>query len=423
MRFREEDFVPGAEIVSDSGATWPVSYADVEPFYGEAEQMLDVSGETGTDPTDPPRSTPFPQSVCALSATSRRIGDAASALDLNPFRLPLAINYRSTSARSACEACTTCDTFACAIGAKNDMATTMIPGLVEHGMKLMPETLVTQLRHQGGKITEVHCVDRAKRTKAVLRAGIVVLSAGALSSPHLLLASGLQKLSPAGKGIGRYLMRHCNAIVYGVFPGQADSVGEFHKQLGIHDYYFGHSDIEEPAGKLGTMQQIQTPPAGLVEAMLSKPFGRVLSKAVKHLTGLLVIAEDQPRQANRVDVSPDQQDVFGMPRMLVETRYTPRDVAARAALVGRAKKVLRKAGALFCYVHKIRTFSHAVGSIRMGDDTEEAPLDRFCGLRGLENLYVVDGSFMPTSAGINPSLTIAANALRVGDHLVHRYAS
>ncbi|MGA7305180.1 MAG: GMC oxidoreductase, partial [Rhodothermales bacterium] len=100
--------------------------------------------------------------------------------------------------------------------------------------------------------------------------------------------------------------------------------------------------------------------------------------------------------------------------------YSDRDLAARSALVGQAKRILRRAGAMFNYVHKIKTFSHAVGSVRMGDDPDSAPLDRHCAFRGVDNLFVVDGSFMPTSAGINPSLTIAANALRVADHMVER---
>jgi choline dehydrogenase-like flavoprotein len=171
------------------------------------------------------------------------------------------------------------------------------------------------------------------------------------------------------------------------------------------------------------MQQIQTPPASLVEAMVPKPFGKLLSKGVKHLTGLLIIAEDQPQWENRVRLNSQRQDAFGMPAMIVDSHYSDRDLAARAALVGKANQILSRAGAMFSYVHKIKTFSHAVGSIRMGDDPKKAPLDRYCQFRGADNLFVVDGSFMPTSAGLNPSLTIAANALRVADYIVNTRGS
>lgn len=420
MRFRSGDFHPQEEIIGDSGAVWPFEYTDLEPYYGRAERILDVSGATGVDPTEPPRTQPYPQPPSRLSETSRRIQAAAESLDLSPFRLPLAINYREAPDRTQCIACTTCDTFACAINAKNDLATVVIPDLVARGMALFPRTMVTRLRRHNGQIESAVCLDRNDGSSFELRGRTFVLSGGAMSSPHLLLASGLGEVNPAGDAIGRYLMRHCNAITYGIFPGKPDPVGEFHKQLGIHDFYHGHPEIAHPAGKLGTMQQIQTPPASLVEAMVPKPFGAILAKGVSHLTGLLIIAEDQPQRDNRVRVDANRKDAFGMPAMVVDSHYSDRDLAARSALVGQAKRILRRAGAMFNYVHKIKTFSHAVGSVRMGDDPDSAPLDRHCAFRGVDNLFVVDGSFMPTSAGINPSLTIAANALRVADHLVER---
>ncbi|MFV1980537.1 MAG: GMC family oxidoreductase, partial [Rhodothermia bacterium] len=163
--------------------------------------------------------------------------------------------------------------------------------------------------------------------------------------------------------------------------------------------------------------------ASLVEAVVPKPFGKLLSMGVKLLTGLLIIAEDQPLYGNRVLVDRAKRDAFGMPTMIVESQYSPRDVAARAALLGKAKQVLKKAGALAVYLHKITTFSHSVGSVRLGDDEATAPLDPDCRFRGVDNLFVVDGSFMPTSAGINPSLTITANALRVSKAVIQQLAS
>jgi len=304
------------------------------------------------------------------------------------------------------------------VSAKNDIATTVIPKLLAAGMRLFPKTIVTRLDSDGSRIRKAHCLDRSTGKRFELEAKVVVLSAGALGSPHLLLASGLDGRNPAGKHVGRYLMRHCNAITYGIFPKSPDPVGEFHKQLGIHDFYNGHSTISEPHGKLGTMQQIQTPPAGLVEAVVPKPFGKLLSKGVRFLTGLLIIAEDQPNFENGVSIDTTRTDAFGMPAMVVESRYSERDLAARKALVDKAKQVLRAAGAWAVYVHKITTFSHSVGSVRLGDDAASAPLDPDCRFRGIDNLFVVDGSFMPTSAGINPSLTIAANALRVSGTVI-----
>ncbi|MFQ5652088.1 MAG: GMC oxidoreductase [bacterium] len=419
MRFREADFEPAPEIVSASGARWPFGYAQLAPYYRQAERILNIAGESGQDPTEPPRDTPYPQKLNTLSETSQMLKAAAERLGFAPFRLPLAINYALNGHQPGCEACPTCDTFACAIQAKNDLATRVLPELITKGLELRPNTIAVELVSENSKIQSVVCYDKIRQDTAAYTAGTVVLSAGALASAHLLLASGLEKLNPGGHTVGRYLTRHCNAIAFGFFPKNPNPRNEFHKQLAIHDFYFGHTTIREPAGKLGSMQQLQTPPVGLVQALVPRPFGRLLGLGVPHLTGLLVMAEDQPRYDNHVAVDPAQVDRFGLPQLLVTHHYTARDTAARDALLQKAKEILKEAGALFCYLHKIKTFSHAVGTVRMGPEPETSALDPHCRFRGLDNLFVVDGSFMPTSGGLNPSLTISANALRVGEYLVN----
>jgi len=246
----------------------------------------------------------------------------------------------------------------------------------------------------------------------------VILSAGSLASPHLLLAAGLQQLNPGGDVVGRSLTRHCNAIAFGFFPKRPDPHNEFHKQLGIHDFYFGHASIKSPKGKLGSMQQLQTPPIGLVKGMLPKPIGKLAALFVPHLTGLIVLAEDQPKYENHLALDRSKSDRFGLPQLQITHHYTKRDYAARDALLKKAQGILKKAGAILFYKHKIKTFSHAVGTVRMGESPESSALDQYCQFRGIDNLFVVDGSFMPTSGGLNPSLTISANALRVGRHIL-----
>jgi choline dehydrogenase-like flavoprotein len=416
MRLREADFESAPEIVGDSDARWPYRYADLEPYYTQAEHILNIAGEAGGDPTEPKRSAPYPQTLNGLSQTSRMIDSAARRLGLQPFRLPLAINYSSNNSQASCVACPTCDTFACAIQAKNDLATRVLPDLIKKGLELKTNTVAIKLIADQNQISSVECFDKQTQQKVTYRARVFILSAGALASPHLLLASGLQQFNPGGDTIGRYLTRHCNAIAFGFFSHKHPDV--FHKQLGIHDFYFGHPTIKNPKGKLGSLQQLQTPPVALVHAQVPKPFGQILGLGVPHLTGLLVMAEDQPQFENHVAVDPSQADRFGLPQLLVTHRYTRRDYAARDALLGKAKQILKQAGAGFCYVHHIKTFSHAVGTVRMGDDPKSSALDPYCQFRGLKNLFVVDGSFMPTSGGLNPSLTISANALRVGEYIV-----
>jgi choline dehydrogenase-like flavoprotein len=423
LRFRERDFEPDPEIVGTSQARWPFGYDELEPYYVRAEELLEVAGESGVDPTEPPRATPYPHAPGRLSHTSGVIERAARDLGLHPFRLPLAINYQNGGVRRACQACTTCDAFACAVEAKNDVATAVIPALIRAGMELRPRTVVRRLILEGDRITGVECIERDSGRAWRAHGDVVVLAAGVLATPHLLLASGLERVNPAGQAVGRFLMRHCNGLVYGFFRHPPNPAREFHKQIGIHDFYFGHRDIHVPRGKLGCIQQVMAPPIGLIQARVPALVGRVLSLGVDHVTGLLAIAEDTPQQSNGVTVDWAQRDAYGLPVPVVRHDYTPRDLLARRALLRQSKRVLRQAGARFFYVHHIETFSHAVGTVRMGTDPATSPLDELGRYRGVRNLWVTDGSVMPTSAAVNPSLTISAIALRAGDAIVRAAAA
>jgi choline dehydrogenase-like flavoprotein len=408
FRYRQEDFSPPAEIVGDSAAAWPFDYAELEPYYRRAEELLGVAGAAGVDPTEPGRSEPFPRSPIALAAVSRRIAEAASGLGMRPFRIPMAIDGER------CRACTTCDAYACAVSAKNDLATRLLPVLMERGLELRAETVAVRLVARQGRVTHVEAFDRATGRVESIAAEAFVLAGGALASPHLVLASGLAARSPAAAAIGRYLMRHCNAMVYGYFPQRPNPAGEHHKQIAIHDYYFG--DAAAPGlGKLGGIQQVMAPPPGLLRGMLPRPLAWPAAAMAEHLTGLLVIAEDQPRATNRVEIDRGVTDRFGLPRLRIHHRYSRRDLAARRALARRAREVLKMAGARFCLTWNVTTFSHALGTLRMGLDPSTSPLDGGGAFRGLDNLWISDASALPTSAGVNPSLTIAANALRIAE--------
>ena len=266
FRLRTSDFEPRDDAWK-TGAAWPIRYEELEPFYARAEEILGVGGSAGADPFEPPRSTPYPHEPAPLSPTSRMIAEAGRRLGLTPFPLPLAVNH-TNGARVPCRSCPTCDTFACAVSAKNDVATAVLPELIRLGLELRPRTLVTGLRRQGGRIAEVEAVDTVPNERVSFRAGQVLLAAGALSSPHLLLGSGLAAHNPAGAAVGAYLTRHCTGIVYGLFRGLPDEGQLFHKQVGFHDAYFGGTNPGDPDGPLGAIQQVQSPPEGLVRARL-----------------------------------------------------------------------------------------------------------------------------------------------------------
>ena len=217
-------------------------------------------------------------------------------------------------------------------------------------------------------------------------------------------------------------MRHYNEFLFGAFPRKPDPARVFHKQLGIHDLYFGHPQADV-RGKLGGMQQLVTPPPAMVLRELGKTLGSAVALTVEHLTGWLTIAEDQPQADNQVLLDHAVTDRYGLPGAVIRHRYSDRDRAAGRILGNTARAILRRAGAWIVYRRKVHTFAHALGTVRMGSNPRTSVLDPDLRFRGLDNLYVVDGSVMPTSAAVNPSLTIAALSLRAARRLVARARS
>jgi choline dehydrogenase-like flavoprotein len=403
FRFRERDFAGDRDVVAGSGARWPYDYAELAPYYDRAEQLLHIAGDDRGDPTAPPRTRCFGHAPAPLAQVSERLRAAAVAGGLSPFHLPLAIDH------ARCIGCRTCDTFACAIEAKNDVATTLLRPLVARGLALQPRTVAVRLEAECGRVVRLHVVRRDTGAREVIAAARFVLAAGALGSAHLILASRLDELSPARRAVGRHLMRHANAVVMGLYRERP--AHGFHKQLAIHDWYFG---LPRGLTKLGGVQQMMTPPVELVRAHLPAP-ARPLARLVEHATGLLCIAEDQPRRGNGVAVDWTVRDTYGLPQLVIEHAHSSRDERARDALVGESRRLLAATGARLTVRHDVKTFSHALGTLRMGVDPASSPLDGECRYRGVANLWVTDGSALPMSAGVNPSLTIAANALRAAE--------
>lgn len=420
LRLRARDFDRRTEIVGATDAAWPVSYEELEPYYRAAERILGVAGRTPRNPCDPSEAAAYPHRSPALQGPARLIRDAAAGLGLNPTHLPLAIDFRGNgTGNGSCVRCGTCDGYICAVGAKREPAAAVLPALAGRGFKLVPNTVAVRILWRGRRVAGVVGIDRRSGRRTTFTGKRYVLAGGALGSAHLVLASGLECASPAGDWIGRCLMRHCNMIAYGFFRRRLTGAGAFHKQVGIFDYY----GLREDEPHYGALQSIHTPPPGLIAARLPGFTPRSLAPVLARCAGLLAMAEDEPRRENRIEVSRTLGDRWGIPRATITHRYTRRDLAARRHLARAAGAVLRAAGAIATVRLRIPTFSHAVGTLRMGPDPATAPLDRWCRFRGIDNLWVTDGSFMPRSGAVNPSLTIAANALRVANRIAGRRAA
>ena len=405
LRLRERDFAGYDSVAPD--ISWPFDYGELAPYYDEAERLLGVRGDDGPDPTAPPRERQLPGSTLDMSPTSRALEAAALRLGLHPFRVPLAIDR----ARGSCESCCACDGFVCDL--KNDLATTVLPRLQEAGLEIRPDTVVRRLVTKGAQVVEAEAVDRVSGERLRFEADRFVVAAGALATPQLLLASGLDRRCPAGGAVGRYLMRHCNGIVLGGAPPSIGDPDDFRKEIGIHDFYFGDPQDGRLSDRLGIIQQLRATRIALAVAPLPARLREALNPMASRVLALIVMAEDQPRADNRIQLEPTKTDRFGRPRARIHHRHTRRDRAARRALAARAKQVLEEAHAAFTLTLPVTTFSHALGTVRMGEHPRRFPVAPDGRFRGVENLWITDSSVFPTSAAVNPSLTIAANALRV----------
>lgn len=418
FRMRVKDFEGPPQPDTDKRNTtlaWPFDYKTLARYYDEAEELQCVAGIKGQDITEPPRKKDYPQKPpLQLSRPSQRIWDAAIKLGLHPFYIPMAINFSGCN-NHHCILCNTCDHYLCKIEAKNDLSVSLLPQAIRYGATVLDNHRAVRINFSKNRAQSVDVINQENGQRFTVKCKHLIVAAGPIATPHLLLASGIESVSTATKHIGHNLMRHINGVVSGVVTYIANPDNTLAKRVAIADYYFGDSSGKMlPEGNWGIIQDIATPGKGVIKA--NAPFGlkNIAATFSQFLINQLVIAEDIPQYTNRIYCS-DPKDIFGMPQVMIYHRYHNRDIQARNALYKQAKRILRKAGALFFYTMPIVTFSHALGTCRMGNNKNLSAINPECRLWDIENCYITDASALPTGGSVNPSLTIAANALRVAD--------
>jgi choline dehydrogenase-like flavoprotein len=400
IRYRREDFSPLAHL---GGTTpgWPITYDDLEPCYSQAEQMYSVRGQIGEDPTEPPHSChyshpPVPDEP-AISALRRRL----SKVGLHPASLPLGVDLPQWLARAR----TPWDAFPDTTGGKMDAETAALKSALAHkNVQLRTKAKVTRL-HAGadGRITGVELA-----SGEVLSAPVVVLAAGAIQSAALLLASANGEnptgLANSSDQVGRNFMNHNSSAVLALHPlWTNDSV--YQKTLMVNDYYLTGGPKGEPLGNIQLLGKIS---GTILHATTSMP--RLLANWVaRHSVDLYAMSEDLPNPESRVTLK-EGQIVLDWKRSNWE---------AHLALVARLKAKLRQAGypVVLSRAFDRRTPSHQCGTARMGSDPKTSVVDTFCRTHDHANLFITDASVLPTSAAVNPALTVAALAIRAARHL------
>jgi choline dehydrogenase-like flavoprotein len=377
---------------------WPLTYLEIEPYYSEAEQLLDVGGQTGADPTEPPRSRAYPSNLPEMSETAKRVQRGAQAIDINGFPHPLAIRFNK-----GCRRCFYCNQISCPYGVKFT-PTRLLRENTHLPIRLFPQHTAQRIYVSGRgmfKVVEHIEVWNQKDKQTVrCRGKVYILCGGALQTPLLMIRSGLQEHNPL---IGTHLMTHCMATVWGIFPDTISGNEEFDKWLTITGFYF-----DEREEVRGLIQQEQLTPQNWILGHFPRPFHWLVRRYFPRACNLLVIAEDEPRVENRVEIDESAQ-------IIIRQRFTPKDIEKREFLVQKAKAILKSTGAWTTIRHNGHSIFHACGTCRMGESEKTSVTDRYGKVWGMENLFVADASLMPTSSGVNPSLTIAALALRIGD--------
>jgi choline dehydrogenase-like flavoprotein len=420
FRFRERDFGEIRHVDGISPA-WPITYAELAPWYDRAETLYQVHGQRGSDPTEPPSATPYPFPAISHEPRIQQLSDDLRAAGLSPFPLPNGILLdESAPWRSACIRCATCDGYACPTNGKADAAVIAVePALRHPNVTLLTNAEVTRLDPDASGRQVSRVVVRRDGAEEHYSADVVVVAAGAINSAALLLRSASES-HPDGLGngsgqVGRHLMLHNNSslIAFSKMPNPT----KFQKTLGINDFYFGDPDGDWPY-PLGAMQMLGKSDATLIGFDVKDAADP--AEVARHALDFWLTTEDLPLPENRVTVDRDGG---------ISLRYTPTNLEAHQRLRAKFESLL---SAMQCrddvyenlsYVGGrlgISGVAHQNGTVRFGTDPSTSALDLDCKLHELDNVYVADSSFFVSSTAVNPTLTIIANALRVAETVASR---
>lgn len=411
-RLRREDFQE-VEHVDGVSPPWPIDYETLEPYYERAERLYNVHGGCSDDSTEPPRRAPFPYPPVPHAPAIENIVQRLRDQGLHPSPLPLGLIKPGEP--GGCVLCNTCNSFPCRVQAKGDAEVLCVrPALGGANMTMWTGAFARRLvtNPAGTKVDAVEVVRKGQVSR--VEAPLVVVSCGAVNSAALLLrsvsAAHPQGLANSSGLVGKRYMAHLATMVEAIDPMRRNET-QFQKTVAINDYYLRGPKSNYPLGQI----QAQGRTHGLM-AKLHAPWWGVWIPLpmydwwVGRGFDWLVTSEDLPSEDNCVTV--DGQD-------RIVLRYRQTNLRAHRELVAETKRILARLGLRFPVVHSLGTANttHQCGTIVFGANPRTSVLDPYCRAHGVENLFVVDASFFPSSAAVNPGLTIAAQALRVADHI------
>lgn len=398
LRYRERDFEE-MEHAGGLSPAWPFRYAELALWYDDAEALYRVHGASGGDPTEPPRNGPYPFPPVPDERAMTRLSERLRAAGAHPFPLPLAVEIDTWLAGGW----TPWDAFPDTRSGKNDAETTALAEALASG-RVSLETGARVLRLEtepdGRRVNAVVFEKNGEERRITPK--LVILAAGAVQSAAILLASGLANRSDQ---VGRNFMNHNSSAVIAVDPRFVnDSV--YQKTLAINDFYFSDGAGGPP---LGNIQMLGRVSGAILKANVRWAPQRALDWMSRHGADFYAMSEDLPDPESRVTLDGGR----------IRLHWRRSNMEAQHGLVKRLTRLLKDAGFPIVRAHLFdrRTPSHQCGTVRIGDDPASAPLDPYGRAFDHPNLFVADASCLPTSAAVNPALTIAALALRAADHI------
>jgi choline dehydrogenase-like flavoprotein len=421
IRLREQDF---GEVRHHGGISpaWPIRYEDLEPYYTRAEHLYQVHGLRGVDPTEPPASAPYAHPPLTHEPRIQQLVDDMARLGYRPYPMPVGIMWdEQHPQRSQCIRCNTCDGYPCLTYAKADAQVVCVDPALEHpNVSLLTDAFVTRLETSpsGREVSKVHVTRNG--AEETYSANIVVSACGAINSAALLLRSA-SSAHPTGLAnssdlVGRNYMCHVNSMFLAVSRDKNPT--RFNKTFGLNDFYHPSKDWDYPMGHISMISNVDANILRLGAPRLVP--GMTLEIMAHHTLPFWVTTEDLPDADNRVTLTENGAIMLS---------YTPNNEEAHRRLQGVLKTMLKAIG---CHDHLVPLqayipgriplagVAHQNGTCRFGRDPKTSVLDVNCRAHDVDNLYVVDGAFFPSSGAVNPALTIMANALRVGEHLLQR---
>ncbi|MBB4077424.1 choline dehydrogenase-like flavoprotein [Lewinella aquimaris] len=409
-RQRPEDFLEQRHKGGISPA-WPVGYDEYEPYYMMAEHVMKIHGNRGEDLTEGWSSGPFPFRAFPHEPRIQEVADNLAAMGLHPHHSNLALNRDMDEPwRRPCIACNTCDPFPCMLHAKSDAETALVrPALKHDNVTLWTGSRVDKLIQEGGKITRIELTRDGEAMS--LSADLVVVSCGAIQTAALLLRSGVANSSDQ---VGRNFTKHNQSGISAMdYRKPNDTV--FQKTLSVHDFYHGGPDMPYP---LGTVQM--TGKAHWTRIMGDYAFLDMTEERAREVQQYAVdfwfTSEDLPDANNRVEWT-DRG---------VKFNYRPNNRASHYELMDHFQENYLKPQGFTDFIRSTKELQftwHQAGTAQFGTDPKKSVLDTNCKAWDLDNLYVVDASFQPSQGATNPTLTIIANGIRVGEHLRREWFS